>query len=267
MSPLFYSICIVLSLFSQSIFANEPIRLATTTSTENSGLLSNILPFFEKKSGYKVHVIAVGTGKALELGRRGDVDVILVHAKNAELEFVNQGFGIKRFDVMYNDFVLVGPAEDPAQIKGKLQITQALSLIEAKNSMFISRGDNSGTHKKEKTLWQKTNLSPSGYWYREIGQGMGKTLNIANELQAYTLVDRGTWLAYKDKVSLKLLVEGDPQLFNPYGIIAINPEKHQATNQSGANSLINWLTGSQGQQLVGNFKIAGKQLFKPSAQK
>lgn len=249
----------------QPLTASQTVRIATTTSTENSGLLANILPSFEKQSGYKVHIIAVGTGKALELGRRGDVDVILVHAKNAENTFVKEGYGVKRFDVMYNDFILVGPNLDSAKVRGSSKIADALSNINQHQSIFISRGDNSGTHKKEKHLWQQSGQSIKGSWYREVGQGMGKTLMIANEMQGYTLIDRGTWLAFKDKVDLKLLVEGDTKLFNPYGIIAINPKKHSTTNIKAANEFIRWITSPSTQAQIADFKISGQQLFIPSA--
>lgn len=260
-------IILLLSFFiTHSVFAAQPVRMATTTSTENSGLLAYILPEFEKQAGYRVHVIAVGTGKALELGRRGDVDVILVHAKNAEDTFVNEGYGVKRFDVMYNDFILVGPNTDAAKVRASSHIADALIKVNQQQSIFISRGDNSGTHKKEKGLWKEAKQSPIGSWYREVGQGMGKTLMIANEMQAYTLIDRGTWLAFKDKVDLKLLVEGDSKLFNPYGIIAINPKKHSNTNIKAANEFIEWITSPSVQAKIASFKISGQQLFIPSAQ-
>lgn len=252
--------------FSAWAQAETPvIRLATTTSTENSGLLAVLLPEFEKSSGMKVHVIAVGTGKALRMGRDGDVDLVLVHAPAAESAFVEGGFGIGRRDVMYNDFVLVGPTSDPAAIATTGDAGLALERIAAKQALFISRGDDSGTHKKELSLWQAAGITPVDEWYREAGQGMGKVLQIAGELDAYTLTDRGTWLAYREKSPLKVLLEGDPRLFNPYGIIAVNPERYPDINYQGASKLIEWITSETGQRMIGDFRIAGTQLFTPSA--
>jgi len=241
------------------------IRLATTTSTDNSGLLNYLLPEFEKKTGYKIHVIAVGTGKALRMGRDGDADVLLVHAPEAEIEFVKAGYGEKRYPVMYNDFVLVGPASNPANIKIDGSVNNALRLIADHQSIFISRGDNSGTHKKELSLWQAEDIHPQGKWYREVGQGMGKVLQMAAELDAYTLTDRGTWLAYQDKSPLKILNQGDPQLFNPYHIIAVSPERYPGINHQGAMALIDWITSADGQSLIGQFTLHGTVLFTPSA--
>ena len=245
--------------------SNHIIRLATTTSTDNSGLLASLLPAFENKTGYKVHVIAVGTGKALRMGRDGDADVLLVHAPAAETQFVEAGYGGTRYSVMYNDFVLVGPASNPANIKIDSGINKALQQIAEHKSIFISRGDNSGTHKKELGLWQAEDIHPQGKWYREVGQGMGKVLQMAAELDAYTLTDRGTWLAYRDKSSLKILNQGDPQLFNPYHIIAVSPERFPSINHQGANALIAWITSSEGQSLIGQFQLNETVLFKPSA--
>ena len=244
---------------------NRIIRLATTTSTDNSGLLSYLLPAFENKTGYRVHVIAVGTGKALRMGRDGDADVLLVHAPAAETEFVKAGYGETRYPVMYNDFVLVGPASNPANIKINSDINKALQQIADQKSIFISRGDNSGTHKKELSLWQAEGIHPQGNWYREVGQGMGKILQMAAELDAYTLTDRGTWLAYQDKTPLKILNEGDPKLYNPYHIIAVNPERYPRINHQGANALISWITSSDGQSLIAQFTLHDSLLFKPSA--
>ena len=242
------------------------IRLATTTSTENSGLLDNLLPHFTQQTGYKVHVIAVGTCKALRMGRDGDVDVVLVHAPRAEAEFVANGFGTQRHAVMYNDFVLIGPALDPAGIDTALNVADAMHRIADHNALFISRGDDSGTHKKELTLWNTTRLEPDGDWYREAGQGMGKVIQIADELEAYTLTDRGTWLAYRDKSSLKLLFAGDSLLHNPYGIIAVNPKRFPDINYRGASSLIAWITAEPAQTMIASYQIAGSRLFTPSAQ-
>ncbi len=241
------------------------LRMATTTSTDNSGLLGVLLPAFEKKTGYEVHVIAVGTGKALRMGRDGDVDLVLVHAPGAEKSFVDKGYGVDRRDVMYNDFVIVGPPRDPAGIAGSSDATVALERISGKSALFISRGDDSGTHKKELGLWQSARIKPRGDWYREAGQGMGKVLQISGELDAYTLTDRGTWLAYLDKFPLKVLFEGDPRLYNPYGIIAVNPGRYPDVNYEGATRLIRWITSPAGQSLIGSFEIAGNPLFTPSA--
>jgi len=239
------------------------IHLATTTSTDNSGLLDTLLPAFEKDKAYKVKVISVGTGKALRLLREGDVDVVLVHARSAEDKLVAEGYAVNRRDVMYNDFVLVGPDSDPADIRGTADATNALSRIVASNSLFISRGDTSGTHKKELQLWEQAGISPQGQWYREAGQGMGKVLQIAGELDAYSLTDRGTWLAYRNKVPLVIVTEGDKRLFNPYGIIAANPASYPDANYDGAMALINWITSPAAQNMIGNFTIEEQRLFVP----
>lgn len=242
------------------------IRLATTTSTENSGLLRILLPVFENESGYRVHVIAAGTGKALRMARDGDVDIVLVHAYDAEQKFIREGHGVNRRDVMYNDFIIVGPRDDPATINRLKDASVALRRIAVSHSRFISRGDDSGTHKKELVLWRTTGIIPSGEWYREVGQGMGKALQMAQELGAYTLTDRGTWLAYLDKISvLQVLVEGDPRLHNRYGIIATNPEKYPDVNYTGAMRLIQWVTSPPGQSLIRDFHIGGRALFVPLA--
>ena len=268
MKPTFFRVIALLGIlaFTGWTQADTPIlRLATTTSTDNSGLLAVLLPQFEKQAGVKVHVIAVGTGKALRMGRDGDVDLVLVHAPAAEKAFVDAGYGVDRRDVMYNDFVLVGPAADPAGIAKSGDANMALERIAAKNALFVSRGDDSGTHKKERNLWQSAGITPAGDWYREAGQGMGKVLQIAGELDAYTITDRGTWLAYRDKSPLKVLFEGDPRLFNPYGIIAVNPKRYPDTNYRDAGKLIAWITSETGQQMIGGFTISGSRLFTPSA--
>ena len=239
------------------------IRLATTTSTDNSGLLDILLPAFEEGREFKVKVISVGTGKALRLVREGDVDVVLVHARSAEDKLIADGYGVNRRDVMYNDFVLVGPYSDPANIRGTTDATAALARIVASKSLFISRGDTSGTHKKELQLWEQAGLTPQGLWYREAGQGMGKVLQIAGELEAYTLTDRGTWLAYRNKLPLVIVTEGDKRLFNPYGIIAANPARYPDANYSGAMALINWITSPTAQDTIGNFTIDQQRLFVP----
>lgn len=242
------------------------IRLATTTSTENSGLLEHLMPIFYADTGYQVHVIAVGTGKALRMGRDGDVDVVLVHAPEAEATFVKAGYGDERHAVMYNDFVIVGPPGDPAGIGSTRAVTEAMHKIAARQLLFISRGDDSGTHKKEMQLWKNSGITPQGRWHREVGQGMGKVLQIASELDAYTLTDRGTWLAYRNKSSLKLLFEGDQRLYNPYGIIAVSANRYADINHEGALALIEWITSNQGQKLIGDFHIDDTRLFAPMAE-
>jgi tungstate transport system substrate-binding protein len=241
------------------------IRLATTTSTENSGLLTYLLPRFSEATGYKVHVIAVGTGKALRMGRDGDVDVVMVHAPAAEKKFVAEGYGEKRYPLMYNDFVIIGPASDPAGISKASSVADAMKRIADQPAIFVSRGDDSGTHKKEKNLWNNAKLDPKGSWYREAGQGMGKVIQIASELDAYTLADRGTWIAYQNKTALQLLFQGDPVLHNPYGVIAVNPKRYPDANYAGAQTLITWLTSDNGQALISDYKVAGFKLFTPSA--
>ena len=241
------------------------VRLATTTSTENSGLLDELLPSFEASSGYRVHVIAVGTGKALRMGRDGDVDLVLVHAPAAEQRFVDQGFGEQRLPVMFNDFVVVGPHGDPAGLAQAASAPDALVRIAASQSLFVSRGDDSGTHKKERSLWKQADLIPEGDWYREAGQGMGKVLQMADEMNAYTLVDRGTWLAYRGKSRLQVAFEGDEVLYNPYSIIEVNAVRYPDLNHKGAQALINWIRGTTGQQAIAEYRVSGEQLFTPSA--
>lgn len=264
----FFTVCLTLMLaFSILSFAlgQERIKMATTTSTENSGLLEVLLPPFEQKFNAKVDVIAVGTGKALKLGENGDVDIVFVHARAAEDKFVKDGYGVNRRDVMYNDFIIIGPKEDPADVKGMKDVVMALKQVAKKESSFVSRGDDSGTHKKEKSLWQAAEMEPEGDWYMETGQGMGQTLQIADEKRAYTLTDRGTYLAYKGKIDLPILVEGDERLFNPYGIIAVNPAKHPHANYVYVMALIGWVTSVEGQRIIGNYKKFGKVLFHPTA--
>lgn len=245
----------------------QTLRLATTTSTDNSGLMRELLPHFEKEANARVHVIAVGTGKALELGRRGDVDAVLVHARQAEDEFVKSGYGVRRYDVMHNDFVIVGPKDDPAKVGGLHDAVPALKTIAISEGTFISRGDNSGTHKKEMKLWKQAGANPEGQWYRSVGQGMGKTLQIAGELDAYTLVDRGTWLAYQRKSPLVLQLEGCIELKNPYGIVAVNPERYPNVNYPAAQRFIDWLIDpDQGQYFIENYRINGEQLFHPAVE-
>jgi tungstate transport system substrate-binding protein len=245
----------------------KALRLSTTTSTENSGLLAWLLPSFEQKTGIKVSVISVGTGKALELGKNGDVDVALVHARKMEDAFVAQGWGVDRRDVMYNDFIVAGPAADPAGVKGSHDVIAAFKKIAASNVKFISRGDKSGTDEMEKSYWEQAGTKPSGTNYVSAGLGMGEVLNMAAEMRAYTLTDRGTYGAYKAKTGLAVLVEGDKKMANPYGIIAVNPEKHKGINYAGAKQLIAWITSPEGKARIAAFKPQGEQLFFPSANK
>ncbi len=265
MKRLFANLLTLLLLLAPLASADERplVRMATTTSTENSGLFAVIQPVFEADLGIRVHVIAVGTGKALELGRRGDVDVVLVHARPAEIAFVAAGHGVARHEIMYNDFIIVGPAADPAGVRGLTDAAQALQKIAAANALFISRGDDSGTHKKELAIWKDTGRQPQGDWYRQVGQGMGKTLQIAGELQGYTLVDRGTWLAYSDNSPLELLVSGGEELKNPYGIIAVNPERFPDVNAVDAARLIDWFESEAAHELIAGYRVNGEQLFYP----
>lgn len=240
------------------------LRLATTTSTANSGLLDRLLPKFEARCSCKVHVIAVGTGKALKLGEDGNVDVVLVHARSAEDAFVAAGHGVARRDVMYNDFVLVGPPEDPAGIRGEKDVLAAMRDIAERRWKFISRGDDSGTDQMEKSYWKALGIQPAGQsWYFAAGQGMGEVLVMAGELRAYALTDRGTYLAYRRKIGLPILMQGDSKMFNPYGIIAVNPKKYPDINYTGAMALIDWITSAEGQKLIGDFRVEGEPVFWP----
>ncbi len=251
-----------------SVHAATEIICASTTSTENSGLFGHILPLFEKKTGIKVKVVARGTGAAIEMGKRGDADVAFVHAKEQELRAVQEGFFVDRHDVMYNDFVIIGPKDDFAKIKGIKSTVEAFRKI-SRTSQFVSRGDNSGTNAKELLIWEKAGIEPKGRkWYREVGQGMEKTQRVANEKRAYTLSDRGTWLATKDKDKLEMIVvyEGDPTLFNQYGVMVVNPEKHKHIKYKEAMEFVNWLISKEGQQAIASFKDSlGNQLFYPNA--
>lgn len=248
-----------------SASAQQALRLSTTTSTENSGLLAYLLPIYEAKTGTKVNVISVGTGKALELAKNGDVDVTLVHARAAEDKFVAEGWGVDRRDVMYNDFIVVGPSGDPDGIKGSKDVLTAFRKMAAGPARFISRGDNSGTDIMEKAYWKQAGAQPAGARYVSAGLGMGEVLTMAAELQAYTLTDRATYGVYQAKTGLGIMVEGDPKMFNPYGIIAVNPARHPGINYKGAKQLIEWITSPEGQARIAAFKPAGQQLFYPSA--
>ena len=254
-------IILLLILVAAPGFAAVHLRLATTTSTENSGLLAELLPPFEQANDCHVDVIAVGTGKAIKLGETGDVDVILVHARNREDKFVEQGYGVDRRDVMYNDFVILGPDNDPAGIKGTQDAAAALGKIAAAKATFVSRGDDSGTHTREQQLWKAAGVPPQGDWYLEAGRGMGEVIIMASERQGYTLSDRGTYLAFKDKTPLKVVVEGDKRLFNPYGVIMINPAKHPHVKVELAKNFIDFLTSDQAKALITGYRRGGEQLF------
>jgi tungstate transport system substrate-binding protein len=242
------------------------LKLATTTSTDNSGLLEALLPPFELQYNIKVDVIAVGTGKALALGRNGDADVVFVHAREAEDGFVKGGYGVNRRDVMYNDFVIAGPPGDPAEIRGVTDASEALAKIAGAQEPFVSRGDDSGTHKKELSLWKEAEVMPSGREYLETGQGMGATLQIASEKRGYVLADRGSFIAYKGKIDLDVLCEGDRALHNPYGIMAVNPLRHPDVRYMEAMMLIGWVTSPKGKDIIRDFRKDGETLFKPSSE-
>ena len=244
------------------------ITVASTTSTRNSGLYDYILPLFTKAAGVEVRIVAVGTGQAIKLARNGDADVLFVHHKPSEEKFVSDGFGIKRLDVMYNDFVLVGPKSDPAKAGGSRDIAKALAAVANAALPFASRGDDSGTHKKELGLWKTVSGEPksgTGNWYRETGSGMGATLNIASAMNAYALTDRGTWLKFANKGELTILVQGDKRLFNPYGVIVVNPAKHPHVKRADAEAFANWLVSDAGQAAIAAYRIEGKQGFFPNA--
>lgn len=248
--------------------ANErDIRMSTTTSTDNSGLLRAILPVFEKKYGIRIQVIPVGTGKALKLAENGDVDVTLVHARPAEDAFVAAGHGVNRRDVMHNDFVIVGPADDPAGIRGMSDAVAAMRKLQHSGARFVSRGDDSGTHKMELSYWKAAGVEPGGRAYLSAGQGMGEVLTMSGSLRAYTLTDRATYAAYRSRTELEIMVEGDKRLYNPYGIIAVNPKKYPGVNYRGAMTLIEWITSAEGQKRIADFKVDGQQLFFPDAGK
>jgi tungstate transport system substrate-binding protein len=259
---------------------DKSIVVASTTSTQDSGLFGHILPLFKAKTGIDVKVIAQGTGQAFDTGRRGDADVVFVHAKSQEEQFVSDGFGVQRFEVMYNDFVLIGPKSDPAQIKGGKDILSALKAIHSSSAPFVSRGDRSGTHAAELALWRAATLDPDCLaalsvaqsqpvcakpaWYREIGQGMGAALNTSAAMGAYVLADRGTWISYKNKDALEVVVEGDKALFNQYGIVLVNPAKHPAVKKEWGQAFIDWILSVEGQNAIRTYKIDGQQLFYPN---
>ncbi|MCF6179797.1 MAG: substrate-binding domain-containing protein [Geopsychrobacter sp.] len=254
-------LCLLLFLFATPAFATEHLRLATTTSTENSGLLRELLPPFETANNCQVDVIAVGTGKAIKLGETGDVDVILVHARSKEDKFVAEGYGVDRRDVMYNDFVILGPANDPAGISGTQVAAAAFKKIAMAGATFVSRGDDSGTNTREKQLWKAAGIVPQGDWYLEAGRGMGEVLTMADERRGYTLSDRGTFLAYRDKIELKVMTEGDKQLFNPYGVIMVNPVKQPHVKVKLAQKFLDFLTSPTAKKLITGYRRGGEQLF------
>ncbi|MEH2529853.1 tungstate transport system substrate-binding protein [Bradyrhizobium sp. AZCC 1588] len=257
-----------LAFASHAIAQDKSIVVASTTSTQDSGLFGHILPMFKARTGIDVKVVAQGTGQALDTGRRGDADVVFVHAKPAEEKFVSEGFGVRRHPVMYNDFILIGPKSDPAGIKGSKDIVAALSAIKAKAADFISRGDKSGTHQAELNLWKVAGIDiakDKGPWYKEIGQGMGAALNTASASNAYVLADRGTWLSFKNRGDLGIAVEGDKRLFNQYGVMLVNPEKHPSVKKDLGQQFIDWLVSPEGQKAIAGYKIDGEQLFYPNA--
>ena len=259
---------IALSLWAaaaQALAQEAFITVASTTSTEQSGLFGHILPVFEKATGIEVRVIAQGTGQALETGRRGDADVVFVHARTAEEEFVAEGYGVGRVDVMYNDFIIVGPADDPAGIAGGDDAVAAFTAIAGSRSTFASRGDESGTHKAEQALWNEAGIEPSGDWYRELGSGMGATLNTAAQMPAYTLTDRATWISFDNRGPLEIVVEGDGRLFNQYGVILVDPERHAHVKAEAGQAFIDWLVSEEGQQAIASYRLDNQQLFFPNA--
>jgi tungstate transport system substrate-binding protein len=262
---LIYSIlCIFLSIAVDAEAQTRYITVASTTSTEQSGLFKHMLPAFQKKTGIEVRMVALGTGQALDMARRGDADVVFVHAKAAEEKFIAEGHGVKRLPVMYNDFVLIGPNSDPAKVVGGKDVTAALKKIKSESATFVSRGDRSGTHMAELALWTQSGIdiaADKGPWYRDTGQGMGPALNSASSMNGYILSDRATWLAFKNPGDLTIVVEGDTRLFNQYGVILVNPQKHSNVKKDFGQQFIDWIIGPEGQQAIGAYKIEGQQLF------
>ena len=258
------ALALALPAYAQSAF----IVVASTTSTEQSGLFRHLLPLFTAKTGIEVRVVAVGTGQALDIGRRGDADVVLVHAKPLEEQFVAEGHGVKRYDVMYNDFVLLGPRADPAKAAASKDIVAAFRSIYQVRAPFVSRGDRSGTHVAELQIWTRAGIDPArekAGWYRDTGQGMGPALNTAASMNAYILADRGTWLSFRNRGELALLVQGDQRLFNQYGVMLVNPAKHPSVKRQPAQAFVDWLISPAGQQAIGDYKVNGEQLFFPNA--
>jgi tungstate transport system substrate-binding protein len=263
------TVCLLLFLLPAAQAQQTYITVASTTSTEQSGLFKHLLPIYEKKTGTQVRVVALGTGQALDMGRRGDADVVFVHAKPLEEKFIAEGHGVRRFEVMYNDFVLVGPKSDPAKVAGGKDIVAALQRIRTAAAPFASRGDKSGTHFAEVELWKAAGVdiaAAKGPWYRETGSGMGPTLNTAAGMNAYALADRGTWLSFKNRGELSIVVEGDRRLFNQYGVMLVNPAKHSHVKKDLGQAFIDWLVSAEGQAAIAAYKIGGEQLFFPNAQ-
>jgi tungstate transport system substrate-binding protein len=262
------AIAVVLAGTSIASAQDKSIVVSSTTSTQDSGLFGHILPLFKAKTGIDVKVVSQGTGQALDTGRRGDADVVFVHAKSAEEKFLAEGFGVKRFPVMYNDFVIIGPKSDPAGIKGSKDVAAALNTIKAKGAPFISRGDKSGTHIAEINLWKAVGIDiekDNGPWYKSIGQGMGAALNTAGASNAYVMSDRGTWISFKNKGDLVIAVEGDKRLFNQYGVMLVSPAKHPNVKKELGQAFIDWLVSPEGQKAIADYKINGEQLFYPNA--
>jgi len=266
---LFVCLAAVLACATPSLAQEKSIVVASTTSTQDSGLFDHILPLFKAKTGIDVKVVSQGTGQALDTGRRGDADVVFVHARPQEEKFVADGFGVKRFAVMYNDFVLIGPSSDPAGVKGSKDIVAALTTIRNKAAPFVSRGDKSGTHAAELALWKAAAIdiagADKGPWYREIGQGMGAALNTASAMNGYVLADRGTWLSFKNRGELGIVVEGDKKLFNQYGVMLVDPGKHAHVKKDAGQAFVDWLVSPEGQKAIADYKINGQQLFFPNA--
>ncbi|SEM78274.1 tungstate transport system substrate-binding protein [Loktanella fryxellensis] len=252
-------------LTALSAAAQEFITVASTTSTENSGLFGHILPLFQDETGIEVRVVSQGTGQALETGRRGDADVVFVHARAQEEAFVADGYGVERFDVMYNDFVIVGPGDDPAGLDDVADAATAMAAIAGSGASFASRGDDSGTHTAELALWEAAGIEPMGAWYLSTGSGMGATLNAAAQIPAYALTDRGTWLSFENRGPLQIVFEGDDALFNPYGIVLVNPERHPTVKAEQGQAFIDWMVSDTGQDAIASFTIGGEQLFFPTA--
>ena len=265
---LIYRVLLVFALCGSANAQDRFITVASTTSTEQSGLFKHLLPIFEKKTGIQVRVVAVGTGQALDIGRRGDADVVLVHARPLEEKFMVEGQGVRRYDVMYNDFVLIGPKADPAYVAGSKDVVAAFRIIKDAKAPFVSRGDRSGTHFAELEIWKLAGVDigkEKGPWYRDTGQGMGPALNTATAMNAYILADRGTWLSFKNRGDLAIVVEGDKRLYNQYGVMLVNPLKHATVKKEMGQAFVDWLISSEGQAAIASYKINGEQLFFPNA--
>ena len=265
MRTLFSTVLVLLAQSCLAAAADDRMTLASTTSTQNSGFYDYLLPILKEETGITVDVISVGTGQALRIARNGDADAVLVHHRPSEDAFVEAGHGVDRRDVMYNDYVIVGPADDPVGIAESSSVIEAFERLSAGEAMFISRGDDSGTHKKETEIWNMAAISPSGNWYREIGAGMGAALNMASVTDSYTLTDRGTWISFGNKGSLAVLFSSEPPLFNPYGLILVNPERHEHVRHDQAVRFADWLTSLSGQNAISEFRVAGQQLFCPNS--